>query len=53
MQYNYAKDWSSAYFLKVLPGDEANAGGGSSTDQPQLQDIDDYTQMYLYQTQVY
>jgi hypothetical protein len=40
MQYNY-KDWSSAYFLKVLPGDEANAGG-SSTDQPQLQDIDDY-----------
>jgi squalene cyclase len=41
MQYNYAKDWSSAYFLKVLPGDEANAGG-SSTDQPQLQDIDDY-----------
>jgi hypothetical protein len=42
MQYNYAKDWSSAYFLKV-PGDEANAGGGSSTDQPQLQDIDDYT----------
>jgi hypothetical protein len=42
MQYNYAKDWSSAYFLKVLPGDEANAGGGSSTDQPQLQDIDDY-----------
>lgn len=42
MQYNYAKDWHSAYFLKVLPGDDANAGGGSSTDQNQLQDIDDY-----------
>lgn len=42
MQYNYAKDWSSAFFLKTLPGDAANAGGGNSTDQPQLQDIDDY-----------
>jgi hypothetical protein len=39
MQYNYAKDWSSAYFLKVLPGDEAQE---VYTDQPQLQDIDDY-----------
>lgn len=42
MQYNYAKDWSSAFFLKQLPGDAANAGGGNSTDQTQLQDIDDY-----------
>mgnify|MGYP003624336123 CR=1 FL=1 len=42
MQYNYAKDWHSAYFLKILPGDDANAGGGSSTDQTQLQDVDDY-----------
>lgn len=42
MQYNYAKDWHSAYFLKLLPGDDANAGGGSSTDQNQLQDVDDY-----------
>jgi hypothetical protein len=45
----YFKDWSSAYFLKVLPGD-VNAGG-VSTDQPQLQDIDD-TNVYLYQTHI-
>ncbi|WP_066223497.1 RagB/SusD family nutrient uptake outer membrane protein [Formosa haliotis] len=43
MQYNYAKDWDSAFFVKLLPGDDSNAGGGSSTDQAQLQDIDDYS----------
>jgi hypothetical protein len=53
MQYNYAKDWSSAYFLKVLPGDEANAGGGSSTDQPQLQDIDDYTNVSVSNASIF
>lgn len=47
MQYNYAKDWSSAYFLKILPGDAGNAGGGNSTDQTQLQDIDDYTNVSI------
>ncbi|MCL5130487.1 MULTISPECIES: RagB/SusD family nutrient uptake outer membrane protein [unclassified Algibacter] len=47
MQYNYSKDWSSAFFLKQLPGDAANAGGGSSTDQTQLQDIDDYTSISI------
>ncbi len=47
MQYNYAKDWSSAFFLKQLPGDAANAAGGSSTDQTQLQDIDDYVNVSI------
>ncbi|CAM1342319.1 RagB/SusD family nutrient uptake outer membrane protein [Tenacibaculum amylolyticum] len=43
MQYNYSRDWHSAFFVKLLPGDDANAAGGNSNDQPQLQDIDDYT----------
>jgi hypothetical protein len=47
MQYNYAKDWSSAFFIKILPGDAANAGGGNSTDQTQLQNIDDYTNVSI------
>ncbi len=47
MQYNYAKDWSSAFFLKQLPGDASNAGGGSSTDQTQLQNIDDYVNVSI------
>ena len=42
MQFNNGVDWSSAFFIKVLPGDEANAGGGNATDQTQLQNIDDY-----------
>ncbi|WP_035672936.1 RagB/SusD family nutrient uptake outer membrane protein [Flavobacterium sp. 83] len=33
---------NSAFLLKVLPGDEANCGGGNSTDVPGYQDIDDY-----------
>jgi hypothetical protein len=47
MQFNYAKDWSSAFFIKVLPGDAGNAGGGNSTDQTQLQNIDDYTNISI------
>jgi len=47
MQFNYAKEWSSAYFLKILPGDAGNAGGATSTDQKQLQDIDDYTNVSI------
>jgi len=43
MQYNYGRDWHSAFLVKLLPGDDANAAGGNSDDQPQLQDIDDYT----------
>ncbi|NHN24509.1 RagB/SusD family nutrient uptake outer membrane protein [Flavobacterium jejuense] len=42
MQFNNGVDWSSAFFLKLLPGDEANAGGGSDADQKQLQEVDDY-----------
>ncbi|TYA74390.1 RagB/SusD family nutrient uptake outer membrane protein [Seonamhaeicola marinus] len=42
MQHNYSRDWHSAYFVKLLPGDDANAAGGNSGDQQQLQDIDDY-----------
>lgn len=42
MQLNYGRDWSSAFLVKLLPGDDANAAGGNSGDQPQLQDIDDY-----------
>jgi len=42
MQYNYAKDWSSAYFVKMLPGDDVNCGGGSATDQVPLVEINDY-----------
>ncbi len=43
MQQNYSVPWHSAFFVKILPGDDANAAGGNSGDQPQLQDIDDYT----------
>ena len=43
MQYAYGRDWHSAFLVKLLPGDDANAAGGNSQDQPQLQDIDDYT----------
>ncbi len=43
MQFNYARDWHSAFLVKLLPGDDANAAGGNPADQQQLQDIDDYT----------
>ncbi|MBU2949916.1 RagB/SusD family nutrient uptake outer membrane protein [Tamlana agarivorans] len=43
MQFNYSRDWHSAYFVKLLPGDDANAAGGNSGDQQQLQNIDDYS----------
>lgn len=43
MQFNYGRDWHSAFLVKLLPGDDANAAGGNSGDQTQLQDIDDYT----------
>ena len=43
MQFNYGRDWHSAFLVKLLPGDDANAAGGNSGDQQQLQDIDDYT----------
>jgi hypothetical protein len=43
MQFNYGRDWHSAFLVKLIPGDDANAAGGNSGDQQQLQDIDDYT----------
>ncbi|EDP71354.1 putative outer membrane protein probably involved in nutrient binding [Flavobacteriales bacterium ALC-1] len=43
MQLTYGRDWHSAFLVKLLPGDDANAAGGNSADQQQLQDIDDYT----------
>ncbi|TCI90361.1 RagB/SusD family nutrient uptake outer membrane protein [Tenacibaculum sp. M341] len=42
MQFNYGRDWHSAFLVKLLPGDDANCAGGNSEDQAQLQDIDDY-----------
>ncbi|MGB5417851.1 RagB/SusD family nutrient uptake outer membrane protein, partial [Algibacter sp.] len=43
MQFNYARDWHSAFFLKILPGDAAGTGGSGPSDQPQLHEIYDYT----------
>jgi hypothetical protein len=45
MTWNYNRDWHSAFFLKVLPGDDANAAGSGPADQKQLQEIDDFTQV--------
>ncbi|WP_035670448.1 RagB/SusD family nutrient uptake outer membrane protein [Flavobacterium sp. 83] len=47
VQFNNDQAWNSAFFIKVLPGDEANAGGGTATDQKQLQDIDDYANISI------
>lgn len=47
MQYNYGVDWNSAYFVKVLPGDDANAGGGNAVDQKPFQEIDDYANISI------
>ncbi|WP_282074053.1 RagB/SusD family nutrient uptake outer membrane protein [Polaribacter atrinae] len=45
MQHNYSKDWSSAFLVKLLPGDDSNAAGGNENDQNQLQNIDDYAKV--------
>ncbi len=42
MQWNYGRDWQSAFVAKVLAGDDANAAGGGSGDQPPYQNIDDF-----------
>lgn len=47
MQYNYAAVWSSAYFVKMLPGDDVNTGGGSATDQAPLVEISDYSNLSI------
>lgn len=43
MQFNYTLDWNSVFFVKLLPGDDAGAGGSGPSDQSQLHEIDDYT----------
>lgn len=45
MHLVYSRDWHSAYFVKLLPGDDANCAGSNSADQQQLQDIDDYSEL--------
>lgn len=52
MQHNYSKDWSSTFLVKLLPGDDANAAGGNSGDQTQLQNIDDYTNVSSSNTSI-
>jgi starch-binding outer membrane protein, SusD/RagB family len=47
VQFNNDAAFHSAFFIKVLPGDEANAGGGNATDQKQLQEIDDYANISI------
>nr|WP_314896545.1 RagB/SusD family nutrient uptake outer membrane protein [uncultured Flavobacterium sp.] len=47
VQFNNDAAFHSAFFIKVLPGDEANAAGGNATDQKQLQEIDDYTNISI------
>lgn len=34
--------WSSPTFIKQLPGDDTNAGGGGESDQPQYQALDKF-----------
>jgi starch-binding outer membrane protein, SusD/RagB family len=41
MQWNYGRDWSSAWFAKNLPGDDCNAGS-SASDQLPYQNLDDF-----------
>jgi len=41
MQWNYGRDWSSAFFVKNLPGDDVNAGS-SESDQPPYQNLDKF-----------
>ncbi len=42
MQFNYNRDWHSAFLVKLLPGDEAGKGGENQEDQVQLDHIDKY-----------
>tara|TARA_R110001583_G_scaffold142294_1_gene294572 strand:- start:15130 stop:16650 length:1521 start_codon:yes stop_codon:yes gene_type:complete len=41
MAWNYNRPWNSAFVLKVLAGDIANAGS-TTGDQPPLQQLDDF-----------
>lgn len=44
MQFNYARDWSSQFFVKMLPGDDVTCAGSSATDQALLVAIDEFRQ---------
>jgi len=44
--YNNYGDWSSIFFIKLLQGDDVNTGGGSSGDQPKLQQLNDFSYEY-------
>ncbi|PWD97663.1 RagB/SusD family nutrient uptake outer membrane protein [Marinilabilia rubra] len=41
MQWNYGRDWNSAFFVKNLPADDVNAGS-SESDQLPYQNLDDF-----------
>ncbi|MGQ1947006.1 RagB/SusD family nutrient uptake outer membrane protein [Geofilum sp. OHC36d9] len=41
MQWNYGRDWNSAFFVKNLPADDVNAGS-SASDQLSYQNLDDF-----------
>ena len=41
MQWNYGRDWNSAFFVKNLPADDCNAGS-SPSDQLPYQNLDDF-----------
>ena len=47
MQFNYGRDWHSAFLVKLLSGDDATAGGSNSGDQPQLHEIDDFANISI------
>jgi len=42
LQMNYSSVWHSGWFLKTLPGDEVNGGGGNAGDQPQIQALSSF-----------
>jgi hypothetical protein len=43
LQWSVAPDWNSMYVVKSFPSDESHAGGGSDSDQPPYQQLDDYS----------
>ncbi|RYD93895.1 MAG: RagB/SusD family nutrient uptake outer membrane protein, partial [Sphingobacteriales bacterium] len=42
MSAHYNSNWASIYVVKTMLGDESNAGGSNSGDQPGYQSLDDY-----------
>jgi hypothetical protein len=39
---DFIKGWSSTLFIKQLPADDTNCGGGGESDQSQYQKLDDF-----------